>query len=347
MPIQLNVLERTIFFSLNQAPAPIIDLWSAIAFRTVMAADRLGIFAALAESSATATELAERLPADPRALGLLLDALTPLGYLTCQESRYSNAPMTARWLTGAGNANWAPYLRFWEDVLAVLWQDPEATVRAGAPAENLYQWLESQPETSRNFQEGMVAIAATVEGELLGRLTFIGKAKRLLDVGAGHGSYSIALCRKYPQLKATLFDSAQALEVAREQVAAAGLGERIDFVAGDFLADELPAGYDALLLFNILHGFTPEQNQALLKKAAGALAPGGRIAVLEQLAGAGGSRANRTINGLLAFSFFLTLGGQVYSVKDLDGWLQGAGFGHIRRYPLRMSGGSSLVVGEK
>ena len=59
MPIQLNVLERTIFFSLNQAPAPIIDLWSAITFRAVMAADRLGIFAALSESSATATELAD------------------------------------------------------------------------------------------------------------------------------------------------------------------------------------------------------------------------------------------------------------------------------------------------
>ena len=35
MPIQLNALERTLFYSLNQAPAPIIDLWSAIAFRAV------------------------------------------------------------------------------------------------------------------------------------------------------------------------------------------------------------------------------------------------------------------------------------------------------------------------
>jgi predicted O-methyltransferase YrrM len=347
MPIRLNTLERTVFISLNQAPAPILDLWSAIAFRAVMAADGLGVFAALAESAATTTELAERLPADPRALGVLLDALVPLGYLECRAGRYTNAPMTARWLTGAGNANWAPYLRFWDDVLAALWQDPAAAVRSGTPTENLYRWLESQPETSRHFQEGMVAIAAAVEGELLGRLKFIGKAGRLLDVGAGHGSYSIALCRKYPQLRATLFDSAQALEVARRQVEAAGLGGRIDFVAGDFLADELPSGYDVLLLFNILHGFTPEQNQVLLHKTAGALAPGGRIAVLEQLTGAGGSRANRAINGLLAFSFFLTLGGQVYGLEELSGWLQGADFGRIRRHPLRMSGGSSLVVGQK
>ena len=45
--------------------------------------------------------------------------------------------------------------------------------------------------------------------------------------------------------------------------------------------------------------------------------------MLEQLAGAGSSRANRAINGLLAFSFFLTLGGQVYSVEALSGWLAG------------------------
>jgi hypothetical protein len=347
MPIQLNLLERTIFFSLNQAPAPILDLWSAIAFRAVMAADRLGIFAALSESAATAADLAARLPADPRALGVLLDALVPLGYLEHREGRYSTAPMTARWLTGAGSANWAPYLRFWDDVLASLWQAPEAAVRTGAPAVNLYAWLADQPETSRHFQEGMVAIAAAVEDELLGRLKFVGRASKLLDVGAGHGSYSIALCRQYPQLTATLFDAAHALETAHSQVAQAGLGQRIDFIAGDFLAGELPSGYDVVLLFNILHGFSAAQNQTLLSKAAAALRPGGKVAVLEQLAGAGGSRANWAINGLLAFSFFLTLGGQVYSVEALSGWLQGAGFGHIRRPALRMSGGSSLVIAEK
>ena len=150
MPIQLNTLERTIFFSLNQAPAPIIDLWSAIAFRTVMTADRLGVFAALAKSPATANELAARLPADARALGVLLAALEPLGYLECREGRYANASMTTRWLTDVGKANWAPYLRFWDDVLAALCQEPAAAVRggracgeplpvAGEPAGNLTQ----------------------------------------------------------------------------------------------------------------------------------------------------------------------------------------------------------------
>jgi ubiquinone/menaquinone biosynthesis C-methylase UbiE len=347
MPIQLNALERTIFFSLNQAPAPIVDLWSAIAFRAVMTADRLGIFAALSESPATATDLAARLPADPRALGVLLDALAPLGYLECREGRYSNTPMTARWLTAAGRANWAPYLRFWDDVLASLWQAPEAAVRAGAPAVNLYAWLAGQPETSRHFQEGMVAIAAAVERELLGRLKFIGQVRKLLDVGAGHGSYSIAFCRQCPQLTVTLFDVAHALETARSQVIQAGLSQRIDFIAGDFLADDLPPGYDVVFLFNILHGFSAAQNQTLLSKAAASLRPGGKVVVLEQLAGAGSSRANRAINGLLAFSFFLTLGGQVYSVEELSAWLQCAGFGHIRRHPLRMSAGSSLMVGQK
>ena len=33
-------------------------------------------------------------------------------------------------------------------------------------------------------------------------------------------------------------------------------------VGGDVLADELPAGYDAFLLANVVHYFTPETNQS-------------------------------------------------------------------------------------
>ena len=104
----------------------------------------------------------------------------------------------------------------------------------------------------------MVAIAAAVEGELLGRLKFIGQGKAAAR--CGRRAWQLQHCA-LPPIPAVdghaLRFEAHALEMARSQVEAAGLGERIDFVAGDFLADELPSGYDVLLLFNILHGFTP------------------------------------------------------------------------------------------
>lgn len=347
MPIPLNFLERSLFLTLNQGPAPILDLWSALAFRAVMAAQRLGVFEALAAGPATAAELAPRLGADPRGLTVLLEALAPLGYLERRDGGYTNSAMTNRWLTAAGDANFAPYMRFWDDVMTALWQTPEASVVAGKPPINLYGWIAGQPQTSQYFQEGMVALAATIAEDVTAGLKFLGGARRLLDVGGGHGAYSVALCRAYPQLSATIFDAPGALATGQQVVAAAGLDHRISFQPGDFLDDDLGEGFDALLLFNILHGFQPDQNLALFQKAAKALNPGGSVVVLEQLADAKTRGAAQAINGLLALSYFHTLGGQVYRFQDITGWLQQAGFGPARRLGLRKAPGSSLIIAVK
>jgi hypothetical protein len=60
----------------------------------------------------------------------------------------------------------------------------------------VYQWLEEQPEVSRYFQEGMVAITRWIKADVVKQLTLPDKAQRLLDIGGGHALYSIALCQK-------------------------------------------------------------------------------------------------------------------------------------------------------
>lgn len=347
MPLMLNLLERSLIVTLNQGPGPILDLWSALAFRAVMAAERLGVFEALVAGPATAAELAGRLGADPRGLEILLEALVPLGYVECRDGGYSNTEMTGKWFTSQAKANFAPYMRFWDDVMVALWPTLTNSVREGEPAVNLYEWIEDQPETSRHFQEGMVAIAGLVQDEIADKLAFLSNGGRMLDVGGGHGAYSIALCRRYPGLSATIFDSPQALATGRVQVEKAGLGNRIEFVEGNFLSDSLPGGYTAALLFNIVHGFSPEENKALVVKATGALNPGGRLAIIEQLAGGEGKGGSAAINRLLALTYFHTLGGRVYPFAEVAGWMQQAGLGQIQRIDFRRTAGSSLIMGVK
>lgn len=53
MPIQPNFLERTAFFTLNAAPAPMLDLAGMLAYQAVSTAVRLNIFQALAERPST------------------------------------------------------------------------------------------------------------------------------------------------------------------------------------------------------------------------------------------------------------------------------------------------------
>ena len=347
MPLMLNLLERSLLVTLNQGPGPILDLWSAIAFRAVMAADRLGVFEMLISGPATPADLARRLGADPRGLDILIEALVPLGYLERKDAGYANSAMTEKWLTSQAKANFAPYMRFWDDVMLELWSTLANSIREGEPAVNLYKWIEDKPETSRHFQEGMVAIAGLVQDEIAGKLVFLNGGGRILDVGGGHGAYSIALCRRYPGVSATLFDSPQALATGRVQVERAELGNRIEFVEGNFLTDPLPGGFATVLLFNIVHGFSSVENKALVAKVAGALNPGGRMVVIEQLAESGGKGASHAINRLLALSYFQTLGGQVYAFGDLAGWMQQAGLGQIQRIDFRRTAGSSLIMGVK
>ena len=48
MPLTPNVIERLFFLTLNQGPAPMLDLWGGPAFHCVRAALKLGFFEALA-----------------------------------------------------------------------------------------------------------------------------------------------------------------------------------------------------------------------------------------------------------------------------------------------------------
>jgi SAM-dependent methyltransferase len=254
--------------------------------------------------------------------------------------------MTSKWLLRR-SGNFGPRFEFWAANLFKLWDSLEDSLRSGQPTLNLYQWLEDQPEVSRAFQEWMIALAGFTSDTLLGMVKLPAGARRLLDVGGGHGAYALAFCRQYPKLSATVFDRPQALNTARATVAAAGLEARVTLQAGDFLSDELGEGYDVALLFNIVHGFSDAQNRALVARAARALRPGGRLVLAEQLAGGRPGGAAHAIQQILGLSYFHLLEGQLYSYETAAGWMAAAGLGSVRRMDSPRLPGTSLVLGTR
>ena len=112
MPIRPNPLENLLFFTLNQGPAPLLDLWSAVAFRAVAAAVRLGVFDALADAPLTGDELAQKTGLHPQGCAVLTAALASLGYFTPQGARLALSPMAKKWLTAQSQTNFAPYSPF-------------------------------------------------------------------------------------------------------------------------------------------------------------------------------------------------------------------------------------------
>ena len=347
MPIVPNVLEHLLFLRLNQAPGPVLDIFGAVAFRIVHTAVKLRVFDTLHQQPLEPSELARQLDTDERGITVLLEALRSLGYVTAKDGRYTNTAMTTKWLVHSSPSNMSAGFEYWGAILSQLWDTLEDSIRTGQPPTNLYGWIEHHPDVSRAFQSWMVAAARLVGPEIVRNIKLPVTARRLLDVGGGHAMYSIALCRRYPHLSATVFDSAEALSVARANINAARLQKRIRVHEGDFLRDDLGCGYDVALVFNIVHGFSPEQNVALLRSVAAALNRGGLVVIVEQVAGKAPGPTADALARMLGLSYFHLLGGQIFRYEEIVGWLMSAGFSNARRSHLLKAPGNSLIVATK
>ncbi|HRW09930.1 MAG TPA: methyltransferase [Caldilineaceae bacterium] len=344
MPLMPNFLERTLFLTLNQGPGVALDLWSGPAFRFVLAAIRLNLFDALVEQPRTAQALAHVIQTDPHATALLLAALESLGYIKRRGELYALTGMSRKWLTDAGTLNFSPFYRYWGVLIEEFFPRLEESIRSGQPPANLYAWLEDHPEVSRDFQAGMSVLTEFVKDDVLKRITLPPTTKRLLDLGGGHGTYSLALCQRYPTLAAVIMDSPQPLVSARDYIDRAGLGSRIATQAGDFLHNDLGSGFDVALLFNVIHGLTAAQNRALLQRAQAALNPGGQVFILEQIPGSTPLPISEATVRILGLSFFHLLGGQCYAFPEIRSWLQDSGFVNVQRKNIPKAG-SALIVG--
>jgi predicted O-methyltransferase YrrM len=104
-------------------------------------------------------------------------------------------------------------------------------------------------------------------------------------------------------LKGAVLDRAEAQAGAIAMFAEAGVSDRAEFVAGDFFAT-VPEGYDMQVLTAVLHDWSDDDAVRILENCAAALAPGGRIVVVdnELRPGARNSFAQSTDALMLAFT---------------------------------------------
>jgi len=157
--------------------------------------------------------------------------------------------------------------------------------------------------------------------------------RRLLDVGGGTGSWSIAVAERYPHLHATIFELPTVAEFAERRIAAEGLAARIDVVAGDALSDPLPSGYDVFLLANLVHHWSPETNLHQLRQVRSAAEKGARLLLADFWTDP--THTQPLHAALMAGEFAVHLrDGDVYSAEEVRDWLPQAGWRFVEQSPL-------------
>lgn len=324
-------------------PAPAAEAWGGMGLSGILvAAVRTGLTARLAQRPATAAELAADLGLDPVPTRLLLDCLRSAGHVAVRGGRYRLSRRSRRWLDPASGLSVADYVAGTADYWT-WWTELGEVTRGRHPAGS-HGAPPGDPYWER-YIRGQYQLARLSAAEVARKLRLPPGARRLLDIGGGHGLYSAELCRRHPGLTATVLDLPGSAAVGREIAAAAGMADRVRFRDGDVTAGDLGGGYDAVLCFNLVHHLSRDQIAALLGNVRDALVPGGTLAVLDAFAEPG--RRGSAAANFLGLFVYLSSGAHVHTPAELREWLRRAGFGAPRRVRVLRVPGLSLYVAGK
>jgi hypothetical protein len=306
------------------------------------AAVELDLFSRIGDAVVSGPVVARQMGAPVDAVVRLLDAMAAMELVRKSEEGYANTDASRTYLC-TDSDHYLGYIIRHHHYLVASWARLPDAVRSGKPVRLPVR--EKGEREREAFLMGMFNLATRLAPRLAAAVD-LGHCRRLLDLGGGPGTYAIHFCRRYEGLTATVMDLPTTRPFAERTIRSMGMVDRIDFVGGDFLQDDLPGGFDAVWMSHILHGESEPACRGIVAKAFGCLDPGG-VAVIHEFIlndGMDGPQfpALFSLNMLMG-----TDGGRAYSQSQLGDMLAAAGFVDIERLAFTGPNDSGLIRARK
>ena len=280
---------------------------------------RAGVFDFLQEPR-TAQDVARAFGWSVRGARMLLDGLVALELVAKEAGWYENRLIANTCLVAESEGYQGNIISHKANGWAA-WAQLPAAVKSGQAPASIQE--EDTAEERRAYILGMDDLGRHSARDIAKRVD-LSPYKRFLDAGGGPGSYSIAFLQRHPEMTAALLDRPDVLPIAREQAAKAGVEDRITFVEGDLVADDLGGPFDLILLSNVVHIFGPEANENLTARCAKALASGGLLIIKDFITD--DDRTGPPFSLLFALQMLLhTEAGDTYTESDVRSWTRQAG----------------------
>lgn len=314
-------------------------------FSAMSCAHRLRLPVLLQEAPQSATALCQTTGARVEKVERLLLFLESLGFFKHDTATglwentelglrlIGSSPHPSFILSGASSSLKA-YSKFYESLSS------EETCFELAHGLSFFEYLQQNPVENGEFNEGMKVYTEHVLTEIIQNIDFTG-SRKLLDVGGGIGTLLCAVLEKQPFLTGGLLELPQVLEQAREFISQRGMTEKVSLLSGDFF-EEVPQGYDAIMMKAILHDWDDDKCVKLLKNCREALEVGDKLVIIDIVV----DRASPlyAAQRVADVGMMCTAGGKERTNEEFQGLLGSTGFSLVK---VERAGLVSLLYSER
>ncbi len=279
----MTTTDRT----LERAPSPSAVMTQMMAGFQVSQAlyviAKLDIATELDDGPLHVHELAERTGAHEPAVRRLIRTLAPLGIFTTKDGTVSTTPLGAV-LSRHHPESVHGFIRFWMETHYLPFSTLLHTVRTGEVGTTRYlgkpffDWITDDPERAELQSRAMADITAGLRTGMFDDYE-LPDGDVVADIGGGDGSVLLTLLKDRPERRGIVFDLSAIIPTADASIARAGLADRIETVAGDFL-EAVPTA-DIYVLGFILHDWDDDTCSRILRSIRAAADPGARLLIIE------------------------------------------------------------------
>jgi hypothetical protein len=321
----------------DQAAAySLLDLiQGSVITQAISVAAKLGIADVLGDGPLPADEIAKRVGADPDATFRLLRTLSGYSVFAVQpDGRFDLTPMAYALRDNApdsmrGIAMLLGHPLLWEDFGHLF--DSVSTGEPSLPkvrGMGAYEFFMANPEYAGVFFSGMRSISESETDPVVAAYDF-SQFPTIVDVVGGRGTLLAGILRKATSSRGVLYDAERSTADAPAVFDAAGVSGRVTIENGTYF-DKLPAGADAYVLKHILHDFAEEECLALLSNVREAIAPDGKMLVVEYVLN---GNNERHIGNIIDLWLLLLLGAKERTLPQYTELFAKAGFKVVGAVP--------------
>ena len=195
---------------------------------------------------------------------------------------------------------------------------------------NYFTRLVESPERARSFTRMLYEIHLPMADEIA-KILNMKKVTRLMDLGGGSGVVSIVLLLKYSNITSVVVDIENVCKAGREIAKENSLQDRITYHEADFIHDDIPSGFDMVLVCDV-NFYSLE----IFNKIKKVLNFGGRLVIIDQFAPADdvvpSSRVHWAFQGSMINPNFV-----FPTADEVKTMLEKTGFNIFSENPLPMS----------